>query len=135
MFKKAKELYKYLKQHSDGHKNFETPKNVHAEFKLKYKSLTIGFLELDDGVWKFSYSEAFKNQDDLRPLVQFPNKDKTYKSEELWPFFTTRIPGLKQPKIQQIIELEDIDRSNEVELLKRFGKETISNPYKLIGAA
>lgn len=48
--------------------------------------------------------------------------DKTYKSEELWPFFRIRIPGLEQPSVQEILERENIDKNDEVELLKRFGK-------------
>ncbi len=136
MIGQAKKLFKYLVQHSEGgHEDLTTPKDIHAEFELKYKTLTIGYLVLDNGVWEFSYSEEFKNQDELRPIVQFPNKGKKYANEELWPFFTVRIPGLNQPEIQHIIESENIDRSNEVELLKRFGKKTISNPYELVEAA
>jgi HipA-like protein len=135
MLEKAKKLFKYLNQHSEGHEDLKTPKGIHAEFELKYKTLTVGYLELHDGTWNFSYSREFKKQDDLRPIVQFPDKNKMYKNEELWPFFTVRIPGLKQPEIQHIIESENIDRTNEVELLKRFGEKTISNPYELVGAA
>lgn len=135
MLEKAKKLFKYLNQHSEGHEDLETPSGIKAEFELKYKSLTVGYLELNDGVWKFSYSSEFKDQDELRPIVQFPDTYKVYKNEELWPFFTIRIPGLNQPEIENIIESENIDRSNEVELLKRFGEKTISNPYELVGAA
>jgi HipA-like protein len=135
MLEKAKKLFKYLNQHSEGHEDLETPQDIHAEFILKYKSLTVGFLELHEGIWTFSYSQEFKEQEDLRPIVQFPDKNKIYKNEELWPFFTIRIPGLNQPEIQRIIESENIDRTNEVELLKRFGEKTISNPYELVEAA
>ena len=135
MFEKTKKLFKYLNQHSEGNNNLETPKGVHAEFELKYKTLIIGHLGLNDGTWIFYYSKEFKEQDELRPIVQFPDKDKVYKNEELWPFFTIRIPGLNQPEIQNILESEDIDKTNEVALLQRFGKKTISNPYELVGAA
>jgi len=49
----------------------------------------------------------------------------------LWPFFGIRIPGLKQPAIQEILRNENIETDNDVELLKRFGQKTISNPYEL----
>lgn len=135
MLGKAKKVIKYLIQHSEGHEGLKTPTDVHAEFILKYEDIPVGYLVLDQGMWKFSYSDEFKEQDKLRPLVQFPDENKVYENEDLWPFFTIRIPGLNQPTIQKILESENIDRSNEVELLKRFGKNTISNPYKLIGAA
>jgi hypothetical protein len=57
---------------------------------------------------------------------------KVYRKDSLWPFFLVRIPGLKQPAIKEIIEKENIDTENEVELLKRFGQKSISNPYELI---
>jgi len=41
------------------------------------------------------------------------------------------IPGLKQPKIQEILEEENIDKNDEVALLYRFGRRTTSNPYIL----
>jgi HipA-like protein len=136
MLEQAKKLIKFLNKYSeDRHETLNTPKDIHAEFKLKYKNLTIGYLILDEGVWEFSYSEEFKNQDELRPIVQFPDKEKKYVTEELWPFFTIRIPGLNQPEIQHIMQTENIDKSNEVELLERFGKKTISDPYRLVGAA
>ncbi|HLR33520.1 MAG TPA: HipA N-terminal domain-containing protein [Fodinibius sp.] len=128
-------LFNRLNQHSEGHEDLRTPSSIKAEFELKYKSLTVGYLELNGGVWTFSYADEFKEQDTLRPIVQFPDTHKVYKNEELWPFFTIRIPGLNQPEIAQIIEAEDIDRTNEVELLKRFGEKTISNPYDLVSAA
>jgi len=128
-------LFKYLNKHSEVHEDLETPSGIQAEFKLTYKSLTIGYLTLNDGVWKFSYSEEFKQQDELRPIVQFPDTTKEFENEELWPFFTIRVPVLYKPEIEDIIESENIDRSNEVELLQSFVKKTISNPYELVGAA
>ena len=134
MFEKVKKVIEYFNKHTEGHEDIKTPEDVYAEFKLKYKSLVIGFLVLNNGEWIFKYSDEFKEQDKLNPITQFPDKDKVYTNKELWPFFTIRIPGLNQPQVKEIMEEEDIDRQNEVELLERFGKETISNPYELIGA-
>jgi HipA-like protein len=127
-------LLKYFKKHSEGHEDLETPKDVQAKFILSYENLEIGTLEISDGIWKFYYSEDFKEQDKIRPIAQFQDKYKVYTAKELWPFFSIRIPGLSQPKVKDIIEKENIDRFNEVELLKRFGKKSISNPYDLVVA-
>jgi hypothetical protein len=54
-----------------------------------------------------------------------------YTKDELWPFFIIRIPSLKQPKVQKIISKEEIDSTSQVELLKRFGEKSISNPFQL----
>lgn len=82
--------------------------------------------------WEFKYSAEFKEQSDIyNPITGFSNLDRIYRSEVLWPFFQTRIPGLKQPAIKEILQKENIDKNNEFQLLKRFGKKSINNPYEL----
>ena len=119
----------------EGHELIETPQSEVAHFELRYKNLLIGTLVLDTGVWIYEYSEDFRSQfsknDAVKPLVNFSDVTKRYESEELWPFFTARIPGLNQPQIQTIIKKEHIDSTNSVQLLKRFGKESISSPFLL----
>ena len=103
-----------------------------ALFSLVYKDLEIGTLMFEDGTWAFQYSAVFKNQTELKPLVDFPNLEKVYSFRELPPFFAHRIPGLGQPKVQKILSKENISEDNEVDLLKRFGKLSIANPFRLI---
>lgn len=111
---------------------YQLPKDEQAKFTLSVDNLKVGTLSCHDGEWYFKYANEFKKQaDEYKKIVGFSDLDKTYKSPELWPFFRIRIPGLKQPAIQEIIEKEKIDKENDVELLKRFGKRTISNPYEL----
>jgi len=108
-----------------------TPQNLEIQFKLIFNTLEIGTLILSKGKWTFVYSEAFKAQEEIKPLLDFPNLDKKYTSEDLYPFFVQRIPGLSQPKVKEILEKEHIDIHNEALLLKRFGRYTISNPFEL----
>ncbi len=86
---------------------------------------------MENGLWSFQYSDDFRNQIKLKPLPDFPNVDKVYKSEELYPFFLHRIPSIKQPKVQKEIEANNIDATNTADLLRLFGKESISNPFLL----
>lgn len=116
---------------SEGHEAVSTPKDIEGTFELWYNSLLIGILSLDQSVWTFEYAEDFKIQDEIKPLPDFPDIDKVYNSDELYPFFIQRIPSLSQPKVEETIQKEHIDRTNLVELLKRFGKISINNPYKL----
>lgn len=129
LFSKLKKKYLWKE---DGRENLLTPRDVKAVFKLMYDDLEIGTLVLSEGNWRFAYSQAFKKQEHLKPLVDFPDINKVYHSEELPPFFAHRIPGLGQPKVKRIIQKENIDAQNEVELLKRFGKLSISNPFQLL---
>jgi hypothetical protein len=113
-------------------KNCNSNNNIQANFALKYKSLTIGILQYKNHKWLFEYSNEFKIQDQVAVIVDFLKKDNKYESTSLWPFFAHRIPGLKQPRIKEIIHKESLNPKNEVELLARFGKRTITNPFELL---
>lgn len=109
-----------------------TPKEISGKFILTVDHIPLGILKHENGMWTFKYTKEFKEKiSDYNPIVGFPDINKTYRQETLWPFFLIRIPGLKQPAIREIIEKENIDQNNEVELLTRFGKKTIANPYEL----
>lgn len=105
-----------------------------VQFSLTLNGLKVGVLSFDETSkrWYFEYSSEFKdNLDEYNLIVGFPNINKRYESEELWPFFYVRIPGLKQPRVKEILKKENIDPDNNVKLLQRFGKRTISNPFSL----
>lgn len=106
-----------------------------SQFILRVDNINVGVLNFDNDFWTFKYSAQFKQlSGKYRHIVGFPDLEKTYQSEILWPFFQIRIPGLKQPEIKEILRKEKIDQNNEAALLKRFGKKSISNPYELISS-
>ena len=130
-------LRKFINWFSKNEEGFEMqvqlPTDEDAKFILTVDKILIGVLYCEKGEWYFKYADDFKNHsNEYNRIVGFPDLDKTYKSDSLWPFFQIRIPGLKQPAIQEIIQNEKIDQENEVALLKRFGQKTISNPYQLV---
>lgn len=112
--------------------NIHLPADETAKFVIMAEHIPVGILESNQGEWIFRYTEEFKkHRDEYNLIVGFPDVDREYRSQALWPFFRIRIPGLKQPAVQQILIDEHIDQENEVALLKRFGHRTISNPYEL----
>ncbi len=88
----------------EGQELFFTPQNTFVQFELTYKDIVIGHLVLSNGVWSFEYDKSFEEQNKVQKLIDFPDTTKLYKSNELWPFFASRIPGLGQPKVQEIIK-------------------------------
>ena len=100
----------------------QVPPDAHVSFALVYKDMVIGHLSLRDGRWSFAYTDEFRSSRKIKPLMMFPDVEKVYQSEELWPFFQMRIPSLKQPVVRALIEKEHIDQNNLVELLRRFGR-------------
>jgi HipA-like protein len=116
----------------DGNEDINTPKNMEANFILKFKTLNIGILCLKDGIWNFHYTNEFKAQSEIKPLIEFPDTSMVYESKELWPFFSYRIPGLSQPAVREIMRKEHIDATNVVDLLRKFGKNSVFNPFLLM---
>lgn len=111
------------------------PPGQHATFLLKYADLLVGTLTVENGVWHFKYADEFKQSDDLRPLVEFPDLDAAYESKDLWQFFAMRIPSPEQPEVEEILRSEKIEEHDAIKLLKRFGERTIANPFELTQAA
>lgn len=126
-------ILKWFSKNEEAEVHAHLAESEEAKFLLKVDNIKIGTLYCDKGEWIFEYSYNFKNNTDkYNRITGFPDLNKTYHSEILWPFFQVRIPGLKQPEIQEILNKEKIDQYNEVALLKRFGQKTISNPYQLV---
>lgn len=117
-------------------KEIEPPApEAEAVFLLTYGDLIIGRLSAKQGLWQFEYSDEFRLQDDLRPILEMPDVQKTYRSPNLWQFFAMRIPSLGQPDVEEILEREHILETDSIRLLDRFGKRTIANPFELKLAA
>lgn len=110
------------------------PLNEKDTFILKVDDLDLGILQCENGEWLFHYTEDFKRHNEYSRIIGFSDLNKEYKSQSLWPFFSIRIPGLKQPAIREILKEENIDEQNEAALLRRFGRKTIANPYELLPA-
>jgi len=113
----------------------KAPPEAHAKFLLTYDDLLVGTLTVEDGLWKFEYSDNFRLEDELRPIVEFPDVNKIYVNEELWQFFASRIPSTEQPEVEEILKREHIQEDDAVGLLKLFGKRTIANPFELTFAS
>ena len=116
-------------------RSVKAPPEVRARFLLTYDDLLIGTLTVENGLWKFEYSDKFKAENELRPIVEFPDVNTIYVNEDLWQFFASRIPSTEQPEVEKILKREHVQEDDAVGLLKLFGKRTIANPFELTFAA
>jgi hypothetical protein len=64
--------------------------------------------------------------------MDFPDPEKVYINEQLWPFFASRIPSLNHPFQLKMIRKANISKDDSVGLLRLFGNETITNPFRLL---
>src|SRR5881296_897659 len=108
------------------------PVDEKIAFKVVLGSLVIGTLRADKGEWVFDYSDEFRKQSEIKPIVDFPVTDREYRSRSLWPFFALRIPSLKQPEVREFIQHMPHDKVDEGILLKEFGTRSIANPFRLV---
>ena len=103
-----------------------------ARFKVTLDALEVGTLRADRGMWVFQYSDDFRAQKEIKPIVDFPATDREYRSRSLWPFFALRIPSPTQAEVREFIERMPADKVDEGILLKEFGTRSIANPFRLV---
>lgn len=98
-------------------------------------SLLVGTLRAENGHWIFEYSEEFKQQNSILPIVDFPAVDREYRSHALWPFFALRIPSPEQSAVKAYMNRNSLETVDEGILLREFGGRSISNPFRLVPTA
>lgn len=112
-------------------RNLKVKEGKEAELQLMLGNLEVGRLWYKNGKWIFKYSAEFKETPGIKTLADFPDIHKTYENQELWPFFSSRIPSTARPRVKKVLEREGINDSDLLSLLIRFGKHTITNPFEL----
>lgn len=96
-------------------------------FELKYKDVLIGHLAYQNNQWSFAYSDEFKTQTELAPIVAFPDLHQKYEGKELWSFFMSRIPDNVSTSSDSVKKHNE----NLIDQLKEYGRKTITNPFDL----
>lgn len=130
MTKSIKNIFKKKDSKMNYKKGIKSLTDENVVFELKYKNLLIGMLKykFKEDQWCFEYSEEFKNQKDIAPILSFPNTDKVYSGKALWSFFTSRIPDNTSESIDN---KEKKTNTSLIDLLKAYGQRTITNPFDL----
>jgi HipA-like protein len=111
------------------------PHNETFSFQILLDDLEVGTLRAEKGEWVFAYSDAFRHQDKISPIVDFPVLDREYRGKSLWPFFALRIPSPKQAVVREFIECQPDHVVDQGMLLRQFGSRSIANPFRLVPLA
>ncbi len=113
----------------------QSPKTIpiasEAAFVLWFRKVPILRLGFVGGVWELEYTEQFKAQSRLLPIVCFPDVDRVYRSGKLWPFFSVRIPSIARPEVQRTVREEHLDYDDVAAMLRRFGRKSVADPFEL----
>jgi len=104
-----------------------------AHFRLDYapaggRSVTVGYLSLEDGWWTFKYDSDYRRRSDLRPIEGFDDLDRIYRSKVLFPFFAVRVPDEHRTDIQRRLAEKDIKDPDTSDLLREFGRRAAASP-------
>lgn len=68
----------------------------------------------------------------FEPLVAFPNFEKTYKNDEVFPAFSSRLPDKRRKDINQILEKYDLNEYDAFELLRKSGGKLPTDSLEFI---
>lgn len=94
----------------------------------------VGWLEFTGDEFVFSYTEDAKSNPSFNPFPPFPLLDKTYKSIELFPFFSVRLISTADPRFDAIIDALGLtrDRATPAELLATSPSESPHDTIQVI---
>lgn len=103
------------------------PRVVEREFDVVWQNQEtkalrcVGFLSVATDSFEFSYTLDAELDGDFQPFPAFPDLGKTYKSDELFPFFADRVVSAAKPGFDDIGVALGLDatQATPLELLSR----------------
>jgi len=122
---------RYLRGVSSGRGTEAIDRSKDSEFVLVLGRLPMLILSRNSEGWTMRYTVAFKNQNRIAALVPFPDVNKVYRSSELWPFFSVRIPSIARPEVERMVREERLDYDDVAAMLRRFGRKSVADPFEL----
>ncbi len=81
----------------------------------------VGRLVVRDGTYEFRYDDRGADVEGFEAFLAFPDLRRTYRSEELFPFFRNRVLSARRPDYPVYLERLGLQASDPVEILARSG--------------
>jgi HipA-like protein len=91
----------------------------------------IGTLWQEGADFCFRYDDAFVALPNAEPISAFPDLHQEYRSRDLWPFFSIRIPPAARSDVHEAMDRLGLRPDQTLEVLGKLAKRSISNPYRL----
>jgi HipA-like protein len=96
-------------------------------------SVHVGTLVVAPTQFEFSYSIEFRNSG-LPPIPTFPDLEKKYESEVLFPFFQMRLPPVGRTDVASVLKSNKVAPDDTFGMLKLLGSRTVASPYRFSSA-
>jgi hypothetical protein len=95
----------------------------------------VGTLTADPaGEYRFAYEPEVGTIDSFRPFPAFPELDRIYRSEALFPFFSNRVMSARRPDYDEYLDALGLtrDQADPVELLARSGGTRATDTVQVV---
>lgn len=93
--------------------------HVYRKDTSSHSRVLVGSIVREPDLYKFSYSEKYKNSSFFVPIFPFLQKDTEYSSSNLFPVFASRLPDPKRRDIEQILSKYNMTEYDQFTLLQK----------------
>lgn len=81
----------------------------------------VGRLAVGGDSYEFRYDERAADVEGFKPFLAFPDLRRTYRSDELFPFFGNRVLSARRPDYPVYLERLGLQSADPIEILARSG--------------
>jgi hypothetical protein len=93
----------------------------------------VAVLDFDGHKFRFEYLPTVSSVEDFRPFIGFPDLDRTYESERLWPFFALRVMDRRRPDFSRYVEWLGLPPdATPIDILSRSGGQRKGDAVQVI---
>jgi hypothetical protein len=93
----------------------------------------VAVLDFDGQTYRFKYLATASDVEDFRPFIGFPELDRVYEAERLWPFFALRVMDRRRPDFPRYVEwLGLAPDATPLDVLSRSGGERKGDAVQVI---
>jgi hypothetical protein len=90
-------------------------------------------LDYDGQTYRFEYLASASDVEDFRPFIGFPELDRIYEAERLWPFFALRVMDRRRPDFPRYVEWLGLPLdATPLDILSRSGGERKGDAVQVI---
>jgi hypothetical protein len=93
----------------------------------------VAVLDYDGRKYRFEYLPTLSNVEGFRPFIGFPDLDRIYEAERLWPFFALRVMDRRRPDFPRYVGWLGLPLdATQVDILSRSGGERKGDAVQVI---
>jgi hypothetical protein len=93
----------------------------------------VAVLDYDGEIYRFQYLTDVSNIENFRPFIGFPEFDRIYEAERLWPFFALRVMDRRRPDFPRYVRwLALAPDAMRLDIMSRSGGERKGDAVQVI---